>query len=179
LVEYTLFSANLLKGHEYDRAIADYLEKVRGIRNYRIDNTETGIIPMTDRPFLRQPHPHVMNIGTKGGLVKSSSGYAFLRIQKDAQAIVNSLTNYGNPFQVPESPARYRLYDTLMLQVMHRNGNRMADIFSRLFKENSTTEIFRFLDEKASLSDNIRLISTLPKAPFLKALFKVKLLQNV
>lgn len=179
LVEYTLFSAELLKGHEYDRAIADYLEKVRGIRNYRIDTTETGIIPMTDRPFMRKLSPCVMAIGTKGGLVKPSSGYAFLRIQQDAQAVVNSLENYGNPFQVPPSPARYRLFDTLMLQVMHRSGNRMAEIFTRLFKENNITDIFRFLDEEAPLFENLRLISTLPKAPFIKAFFKVKFLRNI
>ncbi|MBE0698713.1 MAG: Lycopene cyclase, partial [Anaerolineaceae bacterium] len=172
LVEYTLFSASLLKGHEYDRAISDYLEKVRGIKNYRIDNTEMGIIPMTDRPFPRRPYPHVMNIGTKGGLVKSSSGYAFLRIQKDVQAIVDSLTNFGNPFQVPSTPFRYRLFDSLMLHVMHHNGNRMAEIFTRMFKENSVIEIFRFLDEKASLTDNFRLISTLPRQPFINALLR-------
>jgi lycopene beta-cyclase len=179
MVEYTLFSANLLKGHEYDRAIAEYLEKVRKITNYRIENTESGIIPMTDQPLSRKIHPHVMAIGTKGGLVKPSSGYAFLRIQKDAQAVVSSLVNYGNPFQVPATAIRYRLFDTLMLQVMHRNGNQMADIFTRLFAENSIVDIFRFLDEKAPLTENLRLISTLQKAPFLKAFFKVKLLGKV
>lgn len=179
LVEYTLFSANLLKPHEYDRALAEYIENILGIQKYRTVSTETGVIPMTDRPFNRRLSAHVMAIGTKGGMVKPSTGYAFLRMQRDARSIVHSLENFGDPFQVPVPPDRYRLYDSLMLQVMHRDGNRMAYIFTELFKQNPIQDIFRFLDEEASFSDNIRLISTLPKAPFLKALLKVKLLRKV
>jgi lycopene beta-cyclase len=66
-----------------------------------------------------------------------------------------------------------------MLQVMHHNGQLMAYIFIQLFQKNSIHDIFRFLDEEASLPDDIRLISTLPKLPFLKALMKVKLVQKV
>lgn len=179
LVEYTLFSANLLKDHEYDRAIAEYLAKILGIGHYRIDAVEKGVIPMTDRPFLRRLGNRIMAIGTKGGLVKSSSGYAFLRMHKDATAIVHSLENYGHPFHVPTTPWRYRLFDTLMLQVMHRSGNRMVEIFTRLFQNNPIQDVFRFLDETASAFDNYRLISTLPKSPFINALVRVKLLGKV
>jgi lycopene beta-cyclase len=179
LVEYTLFSASLLKDHEYDRAIAEYLEKVRGVTRYRIDAVEKGVIPMTDRPAPRRLSSRVMAIGTRGGLVKPSTGYAFLRVQKDAAAIVRSLVDHGHPFQVPPTPWRYRLFDTLMLQVMHRQGGQMVEIFTRLFQRNRIQEIFRFLDEVAPLPDNLRLISSLPKKPFLNALLRVKLLRKV
>jgi lycopene beta-cyclase len=179
LVEYTLFSADILKPHEYDRAIAEYIENVLQITQYRTESVETGVIPMTDRPFPRKISPHVMAIGTRGGLVKPSSGYAFSRIQNDAAAIIDSLVNYGNPFQVQAAPARYRLFDTVMLQVMYRQGGKMKDIFTRLFERNTPQEIFRFLDERAPLSDNIRLLSTLPTALFLNALIRVKFLRKV
>lgn len=179
LVEYTLFSADLLKPHEYDRAIGEYLESVLRISQYRTESVETGIIPMTDRPFPRKLGQFVMAIGTRGGLVKPSSGYVFLRMQNDASAIVESLENHGSPFHVPSVPLRYRLYDTLMLQVMYRQGGRMAQIFTQLFQRNSIQSIFRFLDEEAELPANVRLISSLPYAPFLKALFRVKLLRRI
>ncbi len=179
LVEYTIFSADVLKPHEYDRAISEYLENVRHIPRYRTDAVESGVIPMTDRPFPRKLGERVMAIGTKGGLVKPSSGYAFYRMQKDAAAIVKSLINFGNPFQVPVTPWRYRLFDTIMLQVMYRQGGQMKDIFTQLFKNNPTPAIFRFLDETASLEENIRLLASLPSTPFLKALFRVKLLRKV
>lgn len=179
LVEYTLFSADLLKDHEYDRAIAEYVEKVRQISSYRIDAVEKGVIPMTDRPFPRRLGSHVMAIGTKGGLVKPSSGYAFLRMQKDAAAIVRSLENNGHPFHVQPAPSRYHLFDSLMLQVMHRQGSRMVEIFTRLFQNNRIQDVFKFLDETATLPENIRLISSLPKRPFLRALLRVKLLRKI
>jgi lycopene beta-cyclase len=134
---------------------------------------------MTDRPFPRKLGEHIMAIGTRGGLVKPSSGYAFLRMQNDAEAILNSLYKYGTPFHVSPSPWRYRLFDTIMLQVMHRQGNLMKEIFVQLFKNNKIQDIFRFLDEEASLPENVRLIASLPTAPFLKALFRVKLLRKV
>jgi len=179
LVEYTLFSADLLKPHEYDNAISEYIENVLHIPKYRTDATETGVIPMTDRPFPRKLGQRVMAIGTRGGLVKPSSGYAFLRIQNDVKAIVKSLTTYGHPFEVPTSPGRYRLFDTIMLQVMFRQGGLMSGIFTQMFARNTPQEIFRFLDETAAISDNIRLLASLPTAPFLKALFRVKFLRKV
>ncbi len=179
LVEYTLFSADLLKDREYDQAIAEYLENSRRISNYRIDAVEKGIIPMTDLPFRRRLGSRVMAIGTKGGLVKPSSGYAFLRIQKDAAAIVRSLENEGHPFQVNPAAWRYHFFDSLMLQVMYRQGHRMVEIFTRLFQRNRIQDVFRFLDESAPPLDNYRLISSLPKSPFLKALLRVKLLGKV
>lgn len=179
LVEYTLFSANLLKGHEYDRELAEYIENVLGISDYRTESTETGLIPMTDRPFPRKMGQRVMAIGTRGGLVKPSSGYAFLRIQQDSSAIVRSLSDYGHPFAVQPSPWRYRLFDSIMLQVMFRQGDQMKSIFTSLFKNNPVPRIFRFLDEVAPLPENLQLLASLPSAPFIKALIRLKLLGRI
>jgi lycopene beta-cyclase len=179
LVEYTLFSADLLKPHEYDRALADYIENTRGIARYNITETETGVIPMTDRPFPRKLSPHVLAIGTKGGLVKPSSGYGFLRFQQDAANIVSSLVSYGHPFQIPAPSRRYRLLDTVMLQVMYRNGDRMKEIFTSMFRNNDIQTIFRFLDEVAPPLENLKIINSVPKQPFIKALFRAKLLRKI
>lgn len=179
LVEYTVNSANLLKPHEYDRAIADYLENVRKIPRYRTQYVETGVIPLTDMPFPRRIGERVMAIGTRGGMVKPSTGYAFLRMHKDSEAIVNSLYNHGHPFNVPASPWHYRCFDSLMLQLMHRQGARMKGIILRLFKNHSIQDIFRFLDEEATFAENMRLFSSLPAKPLFKALIRVKLLRKV
>ncbi len=165
LVEYTQVSANLLKGTECDRAIADYLENVRGISRYRTDNTETGATPMTDHPFPRKLGPHAMAIGVKGGLVKPSLGIAFLRIQKDAAAVVSSLINHGNPFQVPDTALYIKVIDSLLLRYMQRHGNQAAGVLPRMFQKNAIQDIFRFFDEKASLIESIRLLASLASTP--------------
>lgn len=179
LVEYTLFSANILKPNEYDRAISEYLETVRKISSYRIMAVESGVIPMTDLPFPRKLGEHVMAIGTKGGQVKPSTGYAFKRIQRDSVAIVQSLVNHGDPFHVPASPWRYRQYDSIMLQVMYRQGHLMKSIFTRMFEKNTIQAIFAFLDEQAPTPDNLRLIASLQTMPFLKALFRIHALRRI
>ena len=179
LVEYTLFSADLLSEAEYETGLKDYITDVLGLSTYTIIAEEKGVIPMTDQPFPRRTSPHVLNIGTKGGRVKPSTGYAFSRIQQDALAIVSSLERHGHPFALPATPARYRLYDSILLQIMYRHGKLMKPIFLRLFERNPIRRIFRFLDESASPFEDLALISSLPPIPFLRALLKLVVLSRV
>lgn len=169
LVEYTLFSADLLPSAEYRAALQAYLREVLGIHEYRIVEEESDLIPMTDHPFPRRAGQRVMNIGTRGGRVKASTGYAFRRIQADAAAIVRSLNQHGHPFAVPAPPARYHLFDTLMLDVMARHGGRMSAIFTDLFRKNPVDRLFRFLDEAGPLRENVQVMASVPPGPFLMA----------
>ncbi|MBN1247296.1 MAG: hypothetical protein JXC32_06530, partial [Anaerolineae bacterium] len=81
LVEYTIFSADILPVDAYRRALRDYLAQTLGASRYRILEEERDLIPMTDHPHPRRAGRHVLNVGTRGGRVKPSSGYAFRRIQ--------------------------------------------------------------------------------------------------
>jgi lycopene beta-cyclase len=74
MVEYTLFSPTVLERSEYENALKHYLSTVLHIDDYRITGVEQGVIPMTDMPFPRKSGKRILNIGTKGGLVKPSTG---------------------------------------------------------------------------------------------------------
>jgi lycopene beta-cyclase len=174
LVEYTLHSEQ-----DYERALKFYLEDTLGIQGYRVLASETGSIPMTDQPFTRQTGQRIMAIGTLGGRVKPTSGYAFPRIQQDSAAIVKSLLQHGHPFDVPETASRYRLYDSLMLQVMHRQGDQVKTVFSTLLRNNPIERIFRFLDETSSIGEDLRFMAAAPPLPFLQALVRLKLSHSV
>ena len=63
-----------------------------------------------------------------------------------------------------------------MLQIMDRHGDQIEPIFAALFKKNPIERVLRFLDEAASLWENLSLIATLPPALFLQALFQTKVL---
>jgi lycopene beta-cyclase len=173
LVEYTLFSADLLRQVEYEQGLKEYIETTLGLEDYRVVEEENGVIPMTDRPFPRRPGAHVMNIGAKGGRVKPSTGYAFLRIQRDSMAIVESLLRRGHPFAVPGDSAWYRLHDSIMLEVMAQQGGQMSSLFTALFRRNPVRRIFRFLDEAGSPLNDVALLASLPPWPFLRALLRV------
>jgi lycopene beta-cyclase len=179
LVEYTIFSPALLPDEEYDAALRAFIRGRLGIEQYTVDFVEHNWIPMTDYPFARRAGARIMNIGTKGGLVKPSTGYAFKRMQRDALAIVASLVQYGNPFQIARSPRRYWFYDRLLLQILYRQGQKMKPIFVQLFARNPIARIFHFLDEDAAPGQDLALIASLPPWPFLKALLRVMILKKI
>ncbi len=178
LVEYTLFSARLLTEEEYAEGLSNYIQNILGLKEYRILAEEKGIIPMTDQPFPRCGGKRILFTGTKGGRVKPSTGYAFLRIQQDSAAIVQSLLKYGHPFHLPDSPWVFKMSDSVMLQLMHRRGNLMKPIFTQLFQNNPIHRIFRFLDETASPIDTILLMTSLSPLPFIQALLKLVILRR-
>jgi lycopene beta-cyclase len=179
LIEYTLFSSHLLTLEEYDAGLKTYIEDVLNIKQYTINHVEAGVIPMTDHPFPRRLGQRVMSIGTKGGRVKPSTGYAFLRIQRDSAAIVQSLIAHGQPFAIPGRRGRFGLHDSILLNIMTRHPDDLKPIFTIMFKHNPIQRIFRFLDETATLSEEVRFIASLPPWRFLQALFRLKVLQRV
>ena len=134
---------------------------------------------MTDHPFPRQAGPRILNIGTRGGRVKPSSGYAFLRIQNDSAAVVRSLEKNGHPFSIPTPPKRYLLFDSILLNILLRKGELGQQIFTQLFRKTPIQRLFGFLDESADLLDNLRVISTVPFRPFLSAWANLRILNRV
>jgi len=179
LVEYTLFSAHLLAPAEYEAALRDYLRDVLGLTGYRVTATEAGVIPMTDQPFPRRAGRSVMRTGTRGGRVKASSGFAFLRTARDSAAIVRSLVAHGHPFDVPEPPRRYHLFDSMLLQVLYRRGDLAERVFTDLFTKNPVDRLLRFLDEEGSLTENLQLMATVPPDAFTAAWARLKLLRRL
>ncbi len=77
-----------------------------------------------------------MTIGTAGGRLKASSGYAFTRIQQDSAAIVQSLIETGQPFNVPADSSFFRLCDALLLHIMRERGATIQSIFAVMFRRN-------------------------------------------
>jgi lycopene beta-cyclase len=130
------------------------------------------VIPITDQPYPRRLGGRVMAIGMRGGRIKPSTGFAFMRVQSDSAAIVQSLLKHDQPFDVPEDSARYQLYDSMLLDIMEREPERIQVIFAALFKRNSIEHVLSFLDEQASLAQNMRMFANLPQAPFLQALWR-------
>jgi len=178
-VEFTLFSSNLLTNIEYEKGLRDYIVKVLGVSKYHIHSEENGNIPLSDQPFNRRSGQHILNIGTKGGRVKPTTGYAFLRIQRDSINIIQSLLKHGHPFKIPADPFSYRFTDSVMLQLMYRRGGEMKTIFSELFLNNPIQRLLKFLDESATPLEVLQVMTSLPPWPFLQALVKLKVMRRL
>ena len=170
LVEYTLFSENILPADEYDKELRLYVEEFLGLKNYKIAAEEFGIIPMTNESF-----PYFKNgmyfIGTAGGQTKASTGYTFRFIQKQADKIVAELISKGSTSKKKMSKKRFMFYDGTLLHILSKKMLDGKLIFSTLFKKNKAADIFKFLDNETTLSEDLKLINSLPKRAFIKAGF--------
>lgn len=174
LVEYTLFSETPLPKQEYEDAIQEYLSKTLGLKAYRITAEEAGAIPMTDHPLPARAGQHVINIGTRGGRAKPSTGYAFKRIQQHSARLVAALAASGHPpTDSTGDKWQFRLFDTLLLDIMQRRGETTRDIFRQLFERNPIERIFRFLDEQTSWADNLRVMNSVSPGPFMQSIAHV------
>ena len=171
LVEYTLFSENTLPKAEYEAAIRAYLSTTLGLKDYRITAEEVGAIPMTDHPLPARQGAHILNLGTRGGRAKPSTGYAFRRIQQHSARLVAALASTGHPPADPTGDKwQFRLFDTLLLDIMQRQGETTRDIFRQLFERNPVERLFRFLDETTSWADNLRVMNSVTPGPFMRSI---------
>lgn len=171
LMEYTLFSKNVLQRQEYETEIQKYIQNL-GITNYEIIEKEQGSIPMTCYPFWEANTKNVINIGTSGGWTKASTGYTFKNSDKKSTELVSFLQRETD-FTKFHKRTKFWFYDLLLLAILDRKNEIGSTIFSSLFKKGSPKLIFKFLDEETSLLEDIQVILKCPKTPFIQALFHV------
>lgn len=169
LLEYTLFSKDLLSEKEYEDEIKNYIEKL-GIKNYEILEKERGNIPMTSYKFWNKNSKNIINIGSAGGWTKASTGYTFKNASKKSKALVSFLSQ-ENDFRNFHKRDKFWFYDLLLLDILDKKNHVGSSIFSAMFKKGNPSLIFKFLDEETSFAEDIRVILKCPKALFLKALF--------
>ncbi|RYF96095.1 MAG: lycopene cyclase [Chitinophagaceae bacterium] len=169
LVEYTLFTKDLLTQPAYDKAVHDYVRQVLRISDYDVVSTEFGIIPMTNFSFPTHDG-NIIHIGTAGGQTKPSTGYTFTFIQKQANFIVKMLAAGRFPVPGPSlSRKKFDWYDGTLLSVLANKKLPGSFIFTELFRKNRISDVFAFLDNETSLLQDIRVIRVLPKWIFAKA----------
>jgi lycopene beta-cyclase len=167
LVEFTVFSEALCAAEAYDAELARYMHEVLKIKDFRVEESEFGVIPMTDLALSPVGEGRVTHIGTAGGFVKASSGYAFLRTQRRLRAFAERWEKTGAPDpKFLRSSAGFRALDGIMLQVLHDGGVTGKDFFTRLFERLPAPLVFRFLDEETTWFETLRVLAAPPTWPF-------------
>lgn len=169
LVEYTLFSEHLLDKDAYDSAIREYIQKILKLAEFKVVEEEFGVIPMTTYRFPASQGKQIINIGSLGGSSKPSSGYTFMRIQNHVLKIVKALERDESPIIPGVSLPRYRFYDAVLLNILKTRGGLAEKLFSYMFQNNSIRQLFRFLDEEGGLTNDMKIITSLPPGPFIKS----------
>ena len=169
LIEYTLFSKDLLPKEEYETEIKNYIEKL-GITNYELLEKEQGNIPMTSYEFWKQNTKNIINIGSAGGWTKASTGYTFKNTTKKSKSLMQFLQTETD-FRKFHKKDKFWFYDLLFLDVLNRRNDLGSEIFSALFRKGDPTLIFKFLDEETSLLEDLQMIWKCPKGLFVRTMF--------
>ncbi|MGK0296410.1 MAG: lycopene beta-cyclase [Ulvibacter sp.] len=170
LLEYTLFSRQLLEKGEYEQEIQKYIQKL-GISKYEIIEKEQGSIPMSCYPFWKKNTKRVLNIGTAGGWTKASTGYTFKNSDKKSTQLTAFLQT-DRDLKKFHQKTKFWFYDLLLLDILDRHNDLGASLFSSMFKKGDSTLIFKFLDEETSLLEDIQVMLKCPRMPFIKALIR-------
>ncbi|MDP4620159.1 MAG: lycopene cyclase family protein [Sediminibacterium sp.] len=171
LVEYTLFSDQILEISEYDKVLNEYLSKHYPDFTYTIQHEEIGAIPMTQQTFSNFKAP-IYPIGALGLAIKASTGYAFKFIQQQCKSIVAQLEQ-GAAINTNVHNTRHRFYDAALLHVLFYHKMEGAEIFKRIFAKNNAATVFKFLSNTSTLWEDIQIMRSLPTRIFLPAAIAV------
>ncbi|AUC88086.1 hypothetical protein CW735_07690 [Alteromonas sp. MB-3u-76] len=149
-----------------------------------IERWEKGVLPMDTR-IKPVKVGNWESIGVKGNMIRASSGYAFMIIQrwaKYAAAVIgNNAIHCENSgakdthrqqivFTKSAVPSLYTKLDSVFLKVMRNDMARAPQLFSAMAQHIEAGAFARFMSESASFKDMLAMINAMPKRPFLRAL---------
>jgi lycopene beta-cyclase len=167
LVEFTVFSPAPLGPDELTRDLHLGIAAQIGAANYSVRRTEHGILPMG----LTNPAPAAqassVRVGVTAGGARSSSGFAFQRIQRWAHACALSLSAGRGPVAHPPDSWSLRAMDNLFLRVLRARPEISPDLYLSLFGIKNPHRLIRFMSDQATLADCASVALSLPAWPFL------------
>jgi lycopene beta-cyclase len=162
LIETTVFTRAGYDKEAYERIWEEYMVLNYANQKFTMLSNEKGTIPMGI--LGKKIDGKVYKIGAESGNMKPSTGYAFTRMHQDA---INRAQN-----RTTSIPKRFRFYDKMLLKIMQNEMDKIPEVMDRLFKRVQTPQILRFLDDKTTLIDEIKLLSQLDIPLFIKHLLR-------
>ncbi len=151
---------------DYDLQLENYIKNNLGIKNYKINFTEKGAIPLF-YPSVDEDKKKI-NIGSAGGMTRLSTGYTFLNIQEHSKYLRENLEKVESKkkFRLGK---KYEFLDKVFIKVLKDNPDKMPRIFYKMF-QNSANTVIKFLSNRSNFFEDLKIISKMPKITFLKAL---------
>ena len=152
---------------DYDLQLENYIKNNLGIKSYKINFVEKGAIPLFYHSFKNDDK--IINIGSAGGMTRLSTGYTFLNIQEHSKYIVKNIDKVKK-LRRYNLGKKYHFLDKIFLRVLKNHPEKMQKIFFEMFKASSNS-VIKFLSNKSSIFEDIKIINKMPKFIFMKALF--------
>ncbi len=171
LVEYTFFTPFMVEDKTYDALLEEYIKTRLNLQQYTITETEKGNIPMTSFPFYKYHSQKTTKIGTAGGWVKPATGYSFKFTEKKVEQIIYNLKNNRNP-STQLQQKKYPFYDKIYLSVLANHNHKGKWIYENFYEKNEIQDIFKYLDEETSLTEDFKIMKSLFSFEFIQAFFR-------
>ena len=166
LVEVTSFAP-----HAPDHAVfEDWLrEEIDALDpgDHTVLREERGALPM--EVGYHDPGPAgAIRMGLGGGAARPATGYAFTRIQAQADRVTRALVEGHAPPAALDGPFA-RFMDRVFLQVIQTVPERGPALFESLFRNAARDRLEHFLSGSVHPADRLSVMTALPTRPFLRA----------
>ena len=126
---------------------------------------------MTGYPFYKKNSKNIIYIGSAGGWSKPSTGYTYKNIERKTKLLINFL-KMNSDLRSFHKNSRFRYYDIIFLDVLYQNNYMGKKLFTQMFKHNNAKTIFKFLDEKSNILEELKIMSSFSIGVFINTIFK-------
>lgn len=167
LIESTCFDRTPLSWQRHISNIQGYVAEHFG-DDYWIEAEESGNLPMSSGQVRTAVARNHFAIGAAGGAIRPSSGYAFHRIQRTTREIAARVVSGGRIGAVRPSPVKYSILDGVFLKSVSDNLHEAPSYFDALFSRTDSRSLVRFMTDEGGVIDDLKVVMSLPKAPFIK-----------
>jgi len=169
LVEDTSLGGDALRAADRRAAIATHLRDTWQAGDVRVLREERGVLPMATGALPAVRAPRLPAVGAAAGAVRPSSGYAFVRIQRHAEAVARAVVA-GAPAPARLGRRRHELLDALFLRALAHDPAAFDRHFVALLRGVPAGTFARFMTDASSLGDEAAVIAALTRPGFLWAM---------
>ena len=159
LVESTVFSSEIQEDDWYQKQILEYIETKLNLSEYKIVDEEKGALPMYD--IENKSSENYINIGSRGGATKISTGYAFSFFLKNIMLKLEK-----------KDKAHHSYFDKWMDKVFVnylKNNNGTEKVFINMAYSLNGNEFASFMMGVADFPTKLKVIMSMPKIKFIKS----------
>lgn len=166
LVEVTSFAPRSPGRNVFEAWLQEEIDLLETGR-HEVLREEHGALPM--QVGFHDPSPDGrIRMGLGGGAARPSTGYAFTRIQRQADLVARAL-DQGHDVPAALDGPFSRFMDRVFLQVIQTVPDRGPALFESLFRNTASDRLERFLSGSIHPADRLSVMTSLPVLPFLRA----------
>lgn len=146
----------------HEPALRAYIETALGLREFQIVARESGQTPLYHRKPARE-FGRAIGIGVGAGLAKFCTGYAIMRMWRDAERLAAGLERNGAPNVVTERPSLSTVADHFFADALASRPQMLPEILPALFRHAPGDAVLAFLDDRATLRQQATVARAMPQ----------------